>query len=205
MLKITHVPPLPSTPPSEQEPRMNPDRRHLLALAATLAATAGIASGARAADAEVIEARVERALQELFASVDGAADLYENARGVLIMPEVTKAGLLVGGAYGEGALRVGGQTVGYYSVAAASFGLQAGVQSSKQALFFMTDESLARFRAADGWEIGADAEFTLPGKGVNIGVDSTTRRAPVVAVVFGQDGIMAGASIEGAKYSPIQR
>jgi lipid-binding SYLF domain-containing protein len=181
---------------------MHPSRRAIVAcaIAATLAGPA-----VRAAEAEVIEARVERALQELFASVEGAAELYESAKGVLIMPDVTKAGLLIGGAYGEGALRVGGQTVGYYAVAAASFGLQVGVQSTKQALFFLTDEALEGFRRADGWEIGADAEFTLPGKGVNIGVDSTTRQAPIVAVVFGQDGIMAGASIEGAKYSPIVR
>ena len=181
---------------------MHPSRRTLMAFSA---AAVMAAPAARAADADVIEARVERALQELFATVDGAAELYENAKGVLIMPDVTKAGFLVGGAYGEGALRVGGQTVGYYSVAAASFGFQAGVQSTKQALFFLTDEALEGFRKADGWEIGADAEFTIPGKGMNIGVDSTTRQAPVVAVVFGQDGIMAGASIEGAKYSPIVR
>lgn len=181
---------------------MNRVRRHTLAL---LAAAMLAAPAAQAADADVIEARVERALQELFASVNGATDLYRDAKGVLIMPEVTKAGLLVGGSYGEGALRIGGETVGYYSVAAASFGLQAGVQSTMQALFFMTDEALADFRRADGWEVGADAELTVPGQGLNVGVDSTTRQAPVVAVVFGQDGIMAGASIEGAKYSPITR
>jgi lipid-binding SYLF domain-containing protein len=173
------------------------------AVAALLAAS--FAAPAAASTAAQIEARVNRALEQLFATVPQARDLHDNAKGVLIMPDVMKAGLLVAGAYGEGALRVGGQTVGYYSVAAASFGLQAGVQSTKQALFFMTDEALDRFRRADGWTIGADAEFTVPGDGLNVGVNSQTRQAPVVAVVFGQDGILIGASIEGSKYSPIQR
>jgi lipid-binding SYLF domain-containing protein len=173
------------------------------AVAALFAAS--LAAPAAASTAAQIEARVNRALEQLFATVPQARDLHDNAKGVLIMPDVMKAGLLVAGAYGEGALRVGGQTVGYYSVAAASFGLQAGVQSTKQALFFMTDEALDRFRRADGWTIGADAEFTVPGDGLNVGVNSQTQRAPVVAVVFGQDGILIGASIEGSKYSPIQR
>lgn len=177
-------------------------RRTLFALAA---ATCLGATQAAASSAEIIDARVDRALQELFATVPGATELYEMARGVLVMPNVTRAGLLVGGAYGEGALRVRGNTVGYFSVAQASFGLQIGVQSSKHALFFMTDEALERFRRADGWEVGADAVFTIPGKGINLGVDSTTREAPIVAVVFGQDGIMAGASIAGGKYSRIYR
>ena len=178
------------------------------ALATLLAAGLLTMPGARpasATSAAEIEARVNRALQQLFATVPSARDLFDNAKGVLIMPDVVKGGLLIAGAYGEGALRVGGQTVGYYSVAAASFGLQAGVQSTKQALFFMTDEALEKFRRADGWTIGADAEFTVPGDGINLGVSSTTQRAPVVAVVFGQDGILVGASIEGSKYSPIQR
>lgn len=179
----------------------HPTRRALLAAAFALASVASAAAASR----EVIDARVALALEELFTRVPGARDLNDKAKGVLIMPDVVKGGLIVGGAYGEGALLVGGQTVGYYSVAAASVGLQIGVQSTKQALFFLTDQALERFRRSDGWEIGADAEFTVPGNGLNIGVSSTTQPAPVIAIVFGQDGLLAGASFEGAKYSPINR
>lgn len=174
------------------------------AVLVTLSAAA-VATPAYATTGAQIDARANRALEQLFLTVPHARELHDNAKGVLIMPRVMKAGLLLAGAYGEGALRVGGQTVGYYSVAAASIGFQIGVQSTSHALFFMTDAALERFRRADGWTIGADAEFTVPGDGLNFGVTSQTQRAPVVAVVFGQDGILIGASIEGAKYSPIQR
>ena len=179
-------------------------RRHVIAALAALS-TGMAAEGARAESAEVIESRVNRAIEELFARVSGARELYAKAKGVLIMPDIVKGGLFIGGAYGEGALRVEGQTVGYYSLAAASLGFQIGVQSTKQALFFMADSALERFQRADGWQIGADAEFTVPGDGLNVSIDSTTQQQPVISVVFGQDGLLAGASLEGAKYSRIVR
>ena len=182
------------------------DRRRRHVIAALAAMGAGLAAAdARAESAAVIDGRVDRALEELFATVPGARDLHDNAKGVLIMPDIVKGGLFVGGAYGEGALRVQGQTVGYYSLAAASLGFQIGVQSTKQALFFMTDAALERFRRADGWQIGADAEFTVPGDGISLNIGSTTQQQPVVAVIFGQDGLLAGASFAGGKYSRIER
>ncbi len=84
-------------------------------------------------------------------------------------------------------------------------GLQIGVQSTSHVLFFMTDAALAKFRSTDGWEIGVDAEVTFPEAGLNAGVDSTTFEKPVIAVVFAEDGLLVGASLAGAKYSPIQR
>ena len=94
---------------------------------------------------------------------------------------------------------------GYYSVAAASVGLQAGLQTSSHVLFFMTDEGLNNFRASDGWEVGADAEITFPDAGLNAQVNTTLLEKPVIGYVFGQDGVLIGASLEGAKYSPIVR
>ncbi|MDT8343724.1 MAG: YSC84-related protein [Thermohalobaculum sp.] len=179
----------------------------LAALAACLAATA---LPARAEDAAVIDARVNLAFEKLYADVPGSRELATRARGILMMPEVVKGGFILGGSYGEGALRLndgsGYQTsVEYYSVGAASLGLQAGVQKTSHALFFMTDDALRRFRRADGWEAGADAEVTFPEKGLNIGTDTTTAQKPVIAFVFAQDGLLIGASLEGAKYSRIVR
>lgn len=163
------------------------------------------AAPARAEQREVIDTRVRLALDELRASVPGASELLDQAKGVLMMPSIVKGGLIVGGAYGEGALLVGGETVGYYGLAAASFGFQIGVQSTKQALLFMTDASLEKFRRSQGWQAGVDAEVTMPGDGLSAQLKTTSREAPVIAIVFGQDGLLAGASLEGAKYSPIQR
>ncbi len=152
-----------------------------------------------------IDAKVSYAKQELFEAIPGSRELADRAFGLLIMPDVKKAGLILGGSYGEGALLVGGETVGYYSVASFSIGLQVGAQITKQALFFMTESGLRRFRNADGWEVGADAEVTVPGKGANLGMDSTTASSHVIGVVFGQDGALLGASLEGAKFSTIVR
>jgi len=159
----------------------------------------------------VIDARVNVALGKLWKEVPWARDIADRAKGILVMPEVVKGGFIVGGAYGEGALRLNGpahvyqNSVGYYSVSAASIGLQIGVQSTSHALFFMTDKALAKFRRADGWEVGADAEVTFPDAGLNAGVDSSTYERPVIGAVFAEDGLMVGVSLAGAKYSPIQR
>lgn len=158
-----------------------------------------------AADRDVIEAKVNLAFSELYESVPGSRELAGKSKAVLMMPDVTKGGFIVGGSYGEGALKISGQTADYYSVAAASLGLQAGLQSSKHAVFFLTEAALADFRSKDGWEVGADAEVTVLDMGTNLGIDSTSHQTPIVAVVFGQSGVLAGASIEGAKYSRIKR
>lgn len=186
---------------------MIPTRRTLLT---GLAATAALSSvTARAEDGDVIDARVNLAKNKLYAQIPGSEELAAKSKGMLIMPDVIKGGFIVGGSYGEGALLVntGGaqNTSGYYSVAAASVGFQAGLQQTSHALFFLTDAALAKFQRTDGWQVGIDAEVTFPDKGLNLGVDSTTADNPVIGVVFGEDGLLLGASLEGAKYSPIVR
>jgi len=165
-------------------------------------------------DREVINARVNLALGKMWARLPQTRKLSSKARAMLVMPDVVKAGLIAGGAYGEGALLLNDEVLGYespaagyYSVAAASLGLQAGIQTSNHVLFFMTDAAVKNFQRADGWEIGADAEVTFPGKGLNAQVNSTLLEKPVIGFgyVFGQDGILVGASLEGAKYSRITR
>ncbi|MCL5775885.1 YSC84-related protein [Limibaculum sp. FT325] len=188
---------------------MHLTRRPVLAMlgALTMAATA---LPAQAEDAAVIDARVNIALEKLFADVPGTRELSQRAVGILVMPDVVKGGFILGGSYGEGALRLNDgsgfrNTAEYYSVGAASLGLQAGIQSSSHALFFLTDSALRKFRRADGWEAGVDAEVTFPEKGMNVGADTTTAQKPIVAFVFAQDGLLLGASLEGAKYSRIVR
>lgn len=172
-----------------------------------LAAAGGFIAGtrARAGSRAEIDANVAVAIRELRARVRGAEELMERAKGYLIMADVKKAGLIVGGEYGEGTLFVGGAPVEYYSVAAASLGLQAGVQRSHQAIFFLTEQALQRFRTADGWQAGADIEITVPDDGIGLNVSTTTANRPVIGFVFGREGLMAGASLAGAKYSRIYR
>ena len=187
------------------------NRRSLLAAMASLAVLGPAVGPAQAANRTVIDNRVRMALDQMFAKLPDTRDLASRARAVLVMPSVLKGGFILGGAYGEGALLTGGgpalqgPPAGYYSVASASVGLQLGVQSSHHVLFFMTDEALDRFRRADGWEVGADAEVALPERGMTLQANSTLMNKPIIGIVFGQDGFMLGASLEGAKYSQIVR
>lgn len=196
---------------------MTPNRRTVLGVIGRLGGIAGLAAlpavaapPARAADAETIDGRVNSALQRLFKQYPESKDLAARAHGILVMPDVTKGGFIVGGAYGEGALRVSDspgkftRTVDYYSVGSVSVGLQFGGQETSHALFFMTEDAMEKFRRTDGWEAGADAEVTFPPAGKNLGASSTTvLNKPVIGFVFGQSGVMVGASLKGSKYSRI--
>lgn len=165
-----------------------------------------------AEDADVIDARVNLALGKMYAQVPNTRRISHNAKGMLVMPSVLKGGFIVGGAYGEGSLLLNdpvngyaSPSAGYYSVAAASVGLQAGVQTTSHVLFFMTDDAVEQFKRTDGWELGADAEVTFPDAGLNAQINSTLLERPIIGVVFGQDGLLVGASLEGAKYSRVFR
>ena len=129
----------------------------------------------------------------------GSHELLAKSRGVLVFPEVIQAGFIVGAQYGEGALRVGGATVGYYSTASGSFGLQAGAQSKALIFAFMTQDSLDKFRATDGWAAGADASVALVTVGANGVIDTNTATHPVEAFVLTNAGLMADVSLAGTK------
>ena len=170
----------------------------------------GVAAGALAAvpasadDRAVIDARINLALSKMYRQIPITRAVSQQARAMLVMPEVVKGRLIVGGSYGEGGLLLNDPARGYdrateyYSVAAASIGLQAGVQTSSHVLMFMVDAALATFRNADGWEVGADAEVTFPDAGLKAEVNSTLLEKPIIGYVFGQDGFLAGVSLEGA-------
>ena len=116
-----------------------------------------------------------------------------------------KAGVMVGGEYGEGALRVDGKTVDYYATAAASFGLQFGVQAKTFLLLFMTDRSLANFRNSRGWEVGVDGSVALIEVGIGGSIDSTNLQDPVIGFVLDNKGLMLNLSLEGTKFTRLKR
>ena len=149
-----------------------------------------------------IEARVSATQEFLFAQYPGTRDLAARAAGVLYMPLMTEAGLGFGGAFGRGALRIQGVTVDYYSAAKGSFGLQIGAQQYAHALFFMTPEALEQFRRGPGWAAGAEVRYATPEQGASIGKE-TTELDPVIALIFGQQGLIAGATLSGIKYTRI--
>ena len=153
----------------------------------------------------IINRDAEIALQNLFEIDPDTISIYKNAPATLIIPRITKAGVVLGGAYGEGVLRINEAPIDYYSLASASYGFQVGAQQYSNIIFFMTEEALQKFRVKDGWELGADAEVVFRDKGYSIGVSSKTISKPVYAVVFDQKGLLAGTSLVGAKFSRLIR
>ena len=147
---------------------------------------------------------IDAALAQLYASDPASRELVAKSRGVLVFPSVVTAGFVVGGSYGTGALRVGGQTAGYYKTAAGSVGLLAGAESKAVYLLFMTDEALAKFRASNGWTAGADASVAMMRTGANAAVDSATLQQAVIGYVITKGGLMANLSLEGTKVSPLE-
>lgn len=179
------------------------NRRGLLAGGGAALLMAGCTNAVGNNAGAQLDARVDQTHQYLLQNYPTAGPLVQGAKGVLYMPLMTEAALGVGGAYGEGALRIGGATVDYYSATQASFGFQAGAQQYAHVLIFQTDAALAAFRAAPGWVAGADAYYAIPAGGMSLGADTITAQYPVVAMIFGQAGLIAGAAIEGTKYSRI--
>ena len=149
-----------------------------------------------------LDARVDATRNYLLQNYPAVAPLVQGARGVLYMPLMTEAGFGIGGSYGRGALRINNVTVDYYAAASASIGFQIGAQQYAHALFFMTDAALQGFRRSNGWAAGADVRYATPEQGASLGKE-TTELDPVIGLVFGQQGLIAGATLAGVKYSRI--
>jgi lipid-binding SYLF domain-containing protein len=162
------------------------------------------ASGHQADKRHTIDAGVDSTLARLYTTANGSRELVGKARGVLVFPSVIAAGFWVGGQYGEGSLRVGGSTVGYYSTTTGSIGLQIGAQSKAIIFLFMTEDALARFRNSEGWSAGGDASVAVLKVGANGSIDTTTATAPVEAFVLTNSGLMAGVTLEGTKVTRLK-
>ena len=178
----------------------NPISKVILSLFAVAMAATGVAHAASKAK---IDARTDKALAEFREDVGGADAVLAKAAGVLVFPSIKKAGIGIGGEYGEGALRVNGQTVSYHSTASASIGFQLGAQARRQIIVFLDPQALEKFRLSDGWEIGVDASVTVITVGAGGAIDATQINQPVVAFVFDSKGLMYNLSLEGSKISDI--
>lgn len=172
-------------------------------LLVVLAAFSALAGAANAASKAKIDRRTDKALTEFREDISGANEVLAKAAGVLVFPSIKKAGIGIGGEYGEGALRVGGQTVSYYSTASASIGFQLGAQARRQIIVFLDPQALEKFRLSDGWEIGVDASVTVVTIGAGGAIDATQLNQPIVAFVFDSKGLMYNLSLEGSKISEI--
>ena len=157
-----------------------------------------------AATASEINRDVDIALKDLYKSTPAAKKMASVAKGILVFPDIIKGGFIIGGQYGEGALRVGGKTTGYYRTVAASYGLQAGAQKFGYALFFLSNDDLKYLKNSGGWEIGVGPTVVVMDEGAARSFTTTTARSGVYAFFFDQKGLMAGLGIQGSKITEIQ-
>lgn len=151
-----------------------------------------------------LEKRSRNALEELYRISPKAKEFSQKAKAILVFPEIVKAGVGIGGLYGEGTLFQHGQVGGYYSIAAGSYGLQLGAQRYGYAMFFMDEAGLKYLLENNqGWEVGTGPSIVLVDKGMATSATNTTLNQSVYVFTFGQKGLMAGTGIQGSKISRI--
>ncbi len=184
---------------------MNRTGRWLEALLIGALLTLAAAPAALAASAQEIDIKVDAALKRFRAEVDGAEEFMNAAKGVLVFPSVLKGGFVFGAEWGEGALRVGGVTVDYYNTVAGSFGLQLGAQAKTVIIIFMEQDALKKFRDSKGWEAGVDGSVALVELGAGESLDTTNIRDPIVGFVFGNKGLMFNLTLEGSKFTRLDK
>lgn len=183
--------------------------RHLIpslrAFPFLLAAALFFASlGAYAKSEQEIDADVDAAIAMFKKDVKGADDYLKGAKGALVFPNIKKAGLVVAGQSGEGALRVGGKSVAYYDLSAASLGFQAGYQEVNLVFLFLTQEALDNFVASSGWSAGFDAGITVVDVGTGASLDTLKAKSSIIAFAYGKRGVMGGWSLKGTKVTKRQ-
>lgn len=185
-----------------------PKKKKIFNLATLLVAAGliwiGTAGDAMAITAKEIDAGVDASFKK-FERITGSQEVLKKAKGILVFPAVFKAGIGIGGEYGEGALRVHGKTVDYYNTAAASIGFQLGGQKKTIIIAFMQDDAFKSFRDSSGWKVGVDASVAVIAIGAGGAIDSASINKPIIAFVLDQKGLMYNITLEGAKITKIKK
>jgi lipid-binding SYLF domain-containing protein len=171
-----------------------------LAVAALL--LSAVSFGATKAE---IDERVHVAMHQFYELNPQHKDLVARAKGVLVFPRVTKGGAGVAGEFGEGALRIDGKNVAYYSISSASVGLTLGLAKHKEVILFMTQEGLDKFMNGHGWTVGADTNVAVLSKGAGGDYDTQTLQRPILGFVFGEKGLIGDVSLEGSKVTKLDK
>ncbi len=164
-----------------------------------------LSGGTFAKSVEDLNHDAEQALQALTSTNPLAASIEKQAKAILIFPNIVKAGLIFGGAYGEGVLKEDNKIDSYYNSVTASFGFQAGAESYGYVVFLLSDKAVTYLHESEGWEIGVGPSVVVVNEGVAKNLSTTTLKEDAYAFIFDQQGLMASLSIEGTKISRIKR
>ena len=178
-------------------------KRVYLFVIALLVFSIGFAANSYADKAKEIDMKVDETLKTFKATVKEAEDVMNRAKGLLVLPNVKKGALIVGGEYGRGALRIAGKTVDYYSMTTGSIGFQIGGEAKDIVIAYMSDEALQKFRDSKGWEAGVDGNVAFIKSGAGQKSVTSMAKEPIVAFVFGVKGLIADMSFKGAKFKKL--
>lgn len=188
--------------------RQFPIRHRFFALLLCTAISLFYVSGCtiRHPDADgALSIRIDETVKEFRKSVPGGSAFLKECSGYLVFPSIIKAGIGIGGEYGEGAMLIGGDIVDYYSTAGASFGFQLGAQKKSLILVFMTKKSLDDFQHSQGWKVGVDGSVAVIEWGVGEDINTVDIQSPVVGFVFDNEGLMYNLTLEGAKFTKLPK
>ncbi len=174
-------------------------------LALMSAIAISLANPALAASAEDLDRNAKQSLDTLYKAHPVAETLAGSAKGILVFPNIIKAGLVFGGSYGEGVLLKGDEVTDYFNSVSGSWGLQAGAQTYAYAVFLMTDQAVSYLEKSKGWEIGVGPTVVMVDEGLAKNLSTSSLKNDAYAFIYSQQGLMASLSIEGTKISRIKR
>ena len=178
-------------------------RKILLVLVCAVTFVAG--GGVNAASKEELDAEVRQAMEAFYKHTSAGKELAQKASGMLVFPSVIKAGIGIGGEYGEGSLLIKGKPAAYYSTASASIGFQLGAQARTQIVLFMNDTVLNSFRNSKGWQAGVDGSVALATLGAGGAIDTQTAKEPIIGFIFSNKGLMYNLTFEGSKITKLDK
>ncbi len=176
-------------------------KKILLAIFATLF----LSQSAFAVSKKILDLEINETIEIFTKEAKGGADFLKKANGYLVIPNLFKAGFVVGGEYGEGGMVIDNKIVEYYKVISASIGLQAGAQKKSVIIAFLTPEALADFRKKNKWEVGIDGSIVFVDWDHNIDLSTIAFKKAIVAFAFNGEGLMAGISLDGSVFTKIEK
>ena len=138
------------------------------------------------------------------ADTKGAGEIFANAKGVLVCPEIQKLGIGIGFEGGQCVLTAGSSEALYYSTRAVKVGAILGAEAHSMILVFNTDEVLAKFTSDEReLEFGADASVAIAKVGAGGDLDTTNLKKDIISFIFGQTGLMGDLSFEGSSFKKL--
>ena len=137
------------------------------------------------------------------ASLDTPAAEYWRERSIaqVVFPRIAKAGVIIGGNYGEGYLIRNNRIVGLVDVAGANVGFQAGIQNYSQVTYIFSEGAYSNLVNNGNLSLSGTLSYGRQGKIENTAITTENLGESLRTLVFNETGTVFGASVEGLYYT----